>query len=135
MTYSEKLKDPRWQKLRLRVFERDKWTCRDCGANDRPLHAHHAYYEKGKDPWDYPDYDILCLCEQCHDEKHSLMSGIQSTTSLLKNSTINKIGLMSYFGYFISKSGQSEEVDKIISEATSKLRLIYENNLQNSKDV
>lgn len=42
---------------------------------------------------------------------------------------------MSYFGYFISKSGQSEEVDKIISEATSKLRLIYENNLQNSKDV
>lgn len=26
-TYAEKLKDPRWQKRRLEIFERDDWTC------------------------------------------------------------------------------------------------------------
>lgn len=28
--YAEKLRDPRWQKLRLQVMERDEWMCEIC---------------------------------------------------------------------------------------------------------
>lgn len=64
--YIEKLKDPRWQKKRLRIFERDHFRCRDCGAADKSLHAHHLAYVTGLDPWDYPDVEIQTLCDSCH---------------------------------------------------------------------
>jgi len=32
MTYKEKLLDPRWQKKRLEVLERDGWACRALGG-------------------------------------------------------------------------------------------------------
>jgi hypothetical protein len=83
MTYYEKLKDPRWQKLRLEVFERNKWTCFDCGAKDRQLHAHHAYYEKGLEPWDYDANMIMCLCDKCHTRRHSAIEIITSYSGLM----------------------------------------------------
>jgi hypothetical protein len=66
MTYSQKLKDPRWQQKRLRVMERDGFTCRDCGADDKHLHVHHCHYEKGE-PWEIDDLFLLTLCEECHE--------------------------------------------------------------------
>jgi hypothetical protein len=39
MKYSDKLKDPRWQKKRLEVFERDGWCCQCCGDSESPLLA------------------------------------------------------------------------------------------------
>lgn len=64
--YFEKLKDPRWQQLRLRILDRDAWTCRFCGATDRTLHVHHGHYIWGKDPWDYDPLSLITLCEDCH---------------------------------------------------------------------
>lgn len=66
LSYAEKLRDPRWQRKRLAVFERDDFTCRDCRAKDRPLHVHHCLYEKG-DPWDTDNKFLLTLCDACHD--------------------------------------------------------------------
>lgn len=70
MTYSEKLKDPRWQKKRLQVLDRDKWTCQGmaCFEKEKTLHVHHLDYVFGNDPWDYPDHYFLTLCETCHAE-------------------------------------------------------------------
>lgn len=65
-TYSEKLKDPRWQKKRLQIFERDKFTCTGCGETKKTLHVHHALYLKNKDPWDYENDFLHTLCENCH---------------------------------------------------------------------
>jgi len=42
--YFEKFKDPRWQKKRLEIMERDQWTCQDCGSTDRSLNVHHMRY-------------------------------------------------------------------------------------------
>lgn len=70
MGYSEKLKDPRWQKLRLKVFERDNWECQWCGNREITLVAHHLYYENNKDPWEYPDEAFLTLCQPCHQFNH-----------------------------------------------------------------
>ena len=64
--YYEKLKDPRWQKKRLEIFKRDNFTCQSCFADDITLTVHHLYYEKGKEPWDYPNQALITLCIDCH---------------------------------------------------------------------
>lgn len=64
--YSEKLKNPRWQKKRLEIFERDGWKCRACQDEKSTLHVHHLVYEKGKEPWDYDNAKLVTLCEECH---------------------------------------------------------------------
>lgn len=66
ISYYEKLKDPRWQKKRLRVLDLADWKCEGCGANDKTLTVHHGYYRKGAEPWDYPDNTLWSLCEDCH---------------------------------------------------------------------
>jgi hypothetical protein len=67
--YSDKLKDPRWQKVRLKVFERDEWTCQICFNKELQLKVHHKYYVQGKEPWDYPPDALVTLCEKCHAEE------------------------------------------------------------------
>lgn len=68
MTYTEKLLDPRWQKKRLKILERDDFTCQSCHDNTNTLHIHHLDYEKGNDPWDYHNEWLLTLCKDCHSE-------------------------------------------------------------------
>lgn len=70
MNYSEKLKDPRWQKRRLKVMEYARWRCQICGAKDNTLHCHHSYYSKAKEPWQYPEGSIICICDACHAKIH-----------------------------------------------------------------
>lgn len=65
-SYWELLRDPRWQKARLKVMQLADFTCEDCGAKDKTLNVHHAYYEKDKAPWEYPTESLHCLCETCH---------------------------------------------------------------------
>lgn len=64
MTYSEKLKDPRWQKRRLEVFNRRGFACECCGSKDQTLHVHHLVYSG--EPWDAPFDNLESLCESCH---------------------------------------------------------------------
>lgn len=71
-TYAERLLDPRWQQLRLRVFERDEWTCRNCGSISKTLNAHHVqYHPYAEGPWDYDIQTIITLCSDCHSEEHT----------------------------------------------------------------
>jgi hypothetical protein len=65
-TYSEKLKDPRWQKKRLEILQRDNWTCISCGGAKNTLHVHHKYYTYGNEPWEYSNDVLVTLCEHCH---------------------------------------------------------------------
>jgi hypothetical protein len=70
MTYSEKLKDPRWQRKRLEILNRDGFKCLDCGDNRKTLHVHHKSYASGRDPWSYPDDNFITLCIDCHSQAH-----------------------------------------------------------------
>lgn len=81
MTYAEKLKDPRWQKKRLEIMQRDDFTCRDCGDTTKTLNVDHRFYRKGYDPWEYDDADLWTLCEDCH-----------SLISKLRQQLIERIG-------------------------------------------
>lgn len=60
MRYAEKLKDPRWQRKRLEIFQRDNFTCLASGATDEPLCVHHMRYHG--DPWDTPDDELETVC-------------------------------------------------------------------------
>ena len=72
-TYREKLLDPRWQKMRLGILERDDWTCQICGNKESTLHIHHRRYIAGNNPWDYPERLLVTLCEDCHEEEQETM--------------------------------------------------------------
>lgn len=75
MSYSDLLKDPRWQKRRLEIMERDEWTCQACGDTKATLTVHHKSYRmvdgKFADIWDYPGEDLITLCEDCHAEEEA----------------------------------------------------------------
>jgi hypothetical protein len=65
--YFEKLKDPRWQLLRLEVYKRDRGCCIECGRSDRTLNVHHLIYLRGYEPWDYELSMLVTLCSRCHE--------------------------------------------------------------------
>lgn len=73
--YSERLKDPRWQKKRLQIMERDGFKCRLCTDTETTLNVHHIFYERGFEPWDYPDSSLFTVCEPCHKELHATKFG------------------------------------------------------------
>lgn len=66
-SYAEKLKDPRWQKKRLEVLERDEWKCVYCGAEDKTLHVHHVIYLTKRAPWEYHHSFLQTVCVDCHE--------------------------------------------------------------------
>ena len=83
--WSSAFRDSRWQKLRLEVMERDGWKCRRCGKKEGvTLNVHHAYYEAGKAPWEYPKQTLVTFCEECHAFRHK-----QQTDLLVKLSNLD----------------------------------------------
>lgn len=68
VTYSEKLKDTRWQKKRLEVFEEARWRCEECLKHfpKEGLQVHHITYLTGVEPWNHPLDILMCLCAECH---------------------------------------------------------------------
>lgn len=76
MTYAEKLKDPRWQRKRLEILQRDDFTCQNCLATDKTLHIHHGYYRRGLEPWEYDGTTLWTLCEDCHEETAASLADI-----------------------------------------------------------
>lgn len=81
-TYSEKLRDPRWQKKRLEVLEEAGWACVRCGDTSSTLHAHHKTYLSGREPWEYDSDQLAVLCESCHEAEHAL-DGLPEVVSRL----------------------------------------------------
>lgn len=75
MTYSDKLKDPRWQRKRLEILNRDDFKCFWCGDKDNTLHVHHEYYEG--DPWDVDNDGLTTLCSECHSVNHLKLTGLE----------------------------------------------------------
>jgi len=66
MKYAIKYKDPRWQKKRLEVMQRDEFRCLHCGNEKATLNVHHCFYVAGRDPWEYDNECLQTLCEECH---------------------------------------------------------------------
>ncbi|MFA6185513.1 MAG: hypothetical protein WC720_05215 [Candidatus Shapirobacteria bacterium] len=92
LSYSEKLKHPLWQKKRLEIMERDKFTCQSCYDNESTLNVHHSLYLKNHEIWDYPSELLVTLCENCHQQKHELTQSILITLAkTYDNNSLNDI--------------------------------------------
>ena len=81
LSYADKLKDPRWQKRRLEVMERDSWTCVRCRSSTRTLNVNHLVYTG--EPWDAPGHALETLCEVCHGERSALEKQIRGLPTFL----------------------------------------------------
>lgn len=83
--YYQRLKDPRWQKKRLDIMDRDNFSCQICGATKKTLNIHHKRYLVHKEIWDVPDSLLVTLCEDCHQqEAENLTSVVQDITSIIR---------------------------------------------------
>jgi hypothetical protein len=70
MTYTEQLKHPNWQRIRLQRLEAADFECENCGDTETTLHVHHKQYFKGRMAWEYEFNELAVLCERCHQEEH-----------------------------------------------------------------
>jgi uncharacterized protein YbaR (Trm112 family) len=82
-TYIDKLRDPRWQIKRLKIFERDKFTCQKCSTTTKTLVVHHKEYRNACEPWDYPDDCLITYCEDCHKIDHDLIPELKFSTDII----------------------------------------------------
>lgn len=82
-TYSEKLKDPRWQRRRLEILNRSDFACEVCLSKTKTLHVHHKLYRKGAQPWEYADHELAALCEDCHETDHGIRAEIEAAMAKL----------------------------------------------------
>ena len=76
-SYYELLKDPRWQRKRLEVMQRDGFECTWCGDKEKTLNVHHVRYRRGKKPWEYDPDDLTTLCEDCHKDQADLKDRLE----------------------------------------------------------
>lgn len=116
MSYAEKLKDPRWQKRRLEILERDEWTCQICKHKELTLHVHHKIYSKGN-PWDIDSDCLVTLCEDCHETESRDIKGaiLKLNNSIKKIFFSEKIEELSWELEDASKRVSREELSDIIN--------------------
>jgi hypothetical protein len=103
-SYVELLKDPRWQRKRLEILQRDEWACTNCGGKDKTLHVHHEQYIKARMPWEYPNEFLCTLCVDCHERETVIDDLIKE---LLLNDQAFKLQLLGYGKAVIALRGSS----------------------------
>lgn len=101
--YQEKLKDPRWQRKRLEILNRDNFTCQICKSTENNLQIHHRHYVGGRLPWDYPNELLVTLCNICHKKEEDL--------SLKAVDAVNTLHNFGYFNFEIVA-----EINKLIEK-------------------
>ena len=81
-SYAEKLRDVRWQKRRLEICASAHWTCAICGSTTKTLTVHHVVYVRGRNPWEYRDELLQCMCEPCHFEREEIFRKITDAAKI-----------------------------------------------------
>ena len=110
-TYKEKLLDPRWQRLRLEVMQRDNFTCQYCGDTERTLNIHHLSYNINGNPWDIDDFALICICEDCHYVEY-----ICERLEPLMYETINEI-----FCYSLFEINKNHAIKTLVKSVVNKI--------------
>ena len=97
MAYGEKLKDPRWQKMRLEIFKRHGWACRWCHAKKRTLAVHHLWYETEAEPWEATPESLLTVCESCHQTEYDSRAKYEALLlEAIRRKGFSFVGLMHF---------------------------------------
>lgn len=107
-TYSELLKDPRWQRKRLEIMQRDRFLCAECFQGEKTLNVHHKYYKSGHAPWEYPDDALVTLCEDCH---KNVSESTKTIKECMAKFSPNQLEQLSGYAHGISMSKKLFESD------------------------
>jgi len=60
----------KWNETRFAVYQRDDYTCQDCGKSDCEVHAHHTeFVSNGGAKYDMDN--LVTLCKNCHMSIHN----------------------------------------------------------------
>lgn len=121
--YSQKLKDPRWQRKRLEIFQRDNWSCSVCGDKDTTLHVHHKKYIG--EPWECPDNYLETLCEDCHSFSHKDKNELKLLMEFgfTKEYVFNNYRFITSKGKLISKLPYKEPEKPLVEKEECKKRI------------
>lgn len=115
-TYAEKLKDPRWDKVRKRILRRDNHACVNCGECESTLDVHHGYYGKNMEPWEYPDETLHTLCRSCHEIAENIRSQVYREIALWQ-----PVALKGLLFYLYNCRDIKDRVDNIKEQARKAL--------------
>ncbi|MBW1812078.1 MAG: HNH endonuclease [Deltaproteobacteria bacterium] len=55
---------------RLKIYERDNFTCQSCGQKGGKLNAHHQFMWSEYPSLRYELWNGITLCEECHKQEH-----------------------------------------------------------------
>lgn len=100
-----KYKHPKWQEKRLKVMDEAGFKCLICGDKDSTLNVHHISYLKNRDPWEYENNELVCLCEGCHAEMHATEDRLKEALHLYKVFSYQTVqGLEELIGYLTAST-------------------------------
>lgn len=114
MTYSEKLRDPRWQRKRLEIMKRDNFTCLDCKSTIKTLNVHHHRYRRDAQPWDYSPLELGTYCHECHEAREQELKNLATAVFCMASKlTAGQIGRL--HKSFMFKSPVSVAIKEAVS--------------------
>lgn len=122
-TYWQKLKDPRWQKMRLRAMERDGFACKWCGSTTATLNVHHGYYPRGAEPWDVSLDTLHTLCETCHEKAQSDLDDAKELIAYLSPQDVQELTNLIRQIYYTELPENCVGVMKMLSRGLRDFRL------------
>jgi hypothetical protein len=109
LSYSEKLRDPRWLSRRQHILQRADFRCEECDEPTRGLHVHHKLYRSGAEPWEYGDDELVALCSGCHADRHDADRVIREAIGHAKLDFVTRIHLaLIVLGFCAATSKESE---------------------------
>ncbi len=86
--YSQKLRDPRWQRKRLEIMQRDGFKCTCCGDSMTTLNVNHLQY--AGQPWEVDDRYLETLCESCHSWRTCFDQWVKTLATVDIQALVNK---------------------------------------------
>lgn len=75
----------RWKRLREHILRRDQYACQECrryGKRKEAEMVHHCIPRKDFPEIQYSEWNLIALCQQCHEKMHVRTSEDLSQTGI-----------------------------------------------------
>lgn len=139
ISYKDQLRNPKWQKKRLEIMQRDTFMCQICADTEETLNVHHKRYVKGKKAWEYNNEDLITICETCHREltAYLKLNGDYDSFSLIKLEDFydcNRV-LVVYTGGIVTFKMGDNEITLPDSDCKHLVQFLINNWLKNGEAI
>lgn len=80
-----KHKSIRWERKRIVILKRDDYKCRECiryGKTSEASPVHHIYPVESHPEYAYDAWNLISLCNKCHNEMHDRVTNVLTAKGL-----------------------------------------------------